>query len=107
MESEKTTEAGESRSSVKVRVLTHRKLKTFLQKLSIDSVEISITDFRIIFKSLCINGSRVLSCKHLCRYYALLLDEKKIVLYCITIHMSNLIKIQGDSKKLSLNSYYQ
>ena len=52
IESEKASDAGDSRSSRNVRVLTHLKLKTFLQKLSMDSDEISITDFRIIFRSL-------------------------------------------------------
>ena len=52
IESERASDAGDSRSSRNVRVLTHLKLKTFLQKLSMDSDEISITDFRIIFRSL-------------------------------------------------------
>lgn len=52
MESEKASDAGKLRSSMNVRVLRHLKLQTFLQKLSIDSDEISITDFRVIFRSL-------------------------------------------------------
>lgn len=52
IESEKASDAGKSRSSMNVRVLTHLRLKTFLQKLSIDSDEISMTDFRVIFRSL-------------------------------------------------------
>ena len=53
--------AGVNLSSEKVLVLNDRKLKTFLQNISIVSVEISVGDILVIFKSEWGTEARVLS----------------------------------------------
>lgn len=62
MQLDRTSQAGENLSASKLLVLIDRRLKTFLQKMSIVSADISIADFLVIFMSVCDIGNRVLSC---------------------------------------------
>jgi hypothetical protein len=72
MQFDRTSQAGEDLSASNVLVCSDRRLKTFLQKMSIVSADISIADFLVIFMSVCDMGNRVLSC-----------SERKCIANCI------------------------
>jgi hypothetical protein len=74
MQFDKTSQAGDDLSASNVLVCSDRRLKTFLQKMSIVSADISIADFLVIFMSVCDMGNRVLSC-----------SERKRIANCIKI----------------------
>jgi hypothetical protein len=74
MQFDRTSQAGEDLSASNVLVCSDRRLKTFLQKMSIVSADISIADFLVIFMSVCEMGNRVLSC-----------SESKRIANCIKI----------------------